>query len=245
MDHRGAVRMSIADVNDVKGGEYELVAAQFDKILSKPGEPFDFKRYRQGDRVTLDVEEAKRLWLAGAIVEPGARQRAAAEAARQQYEAALAALPDEIREQVLADQAGVFVDGAGESQSGAPEEPPKGALKPAWVDYAVALGWDRDAAEALRKPDLQKAIWDAKAADDAASATEPETPESVSGEGDSVTGDGDSESEADADADADAPKPLPLNTAPHEAWVAAAIERGIDADAAEKYTVQELINLLS
>ena len=231
--------MSVTDVSDVKAGEYELVAVQFDKILSKPGEPFDFKRYRQGDRVPLDVEDAKRLWLAGAIIEPGSRERATAEAARQQYEAALAALPPEVREQVLAEQAGIFLDSSGESQNGEPVEPPKNALKPEWVDYAVALGWDKATAEALKKPDLQKAIWDAKAGAVAPAASSVESePASDTDQ----AADADSESTGD---EAEAPKPLPLNTALHEDWIEAAVERGIDEAEAAKLTKQELINLLS
>ncbi|MGB6179877.1 MAG: hypothetical protein WBF79_01395 [Rhodococcus sp. (in: high G+C Gram-positive bacteria)] len=231
--------MTIQDVNDVAAGVYELVAVQWDEITSKPGEPFDYKRHRRGDRVTLDVEEAKRLWLAGAIVEPGAVERAAADAARQAYAVALANLSPEDREAVLATQAGVIVDGA--SQTGEPARPPARANKAAWVDYAVARGMDKAEAEALKLPDLKAAFPD---------------PDDVPHEGD-----GDNSDEGDAGAedntegtpdgasavttgDTDLP-PLPLKTADESEWIAAAELRGYTRETAEVYSKQELIELLS
>jgi len=73
--------------------QYELVAVLWDEPTSKPGEPFVFKRHRQGDLVELSEDDAARLLAAGAVVEPGAVERAQVEALRLQYEAALAALP--------------------------------------------------------------------------------------------------------------------------------------------------------
>ena len=90
------------DLDQVQAGEYELVALQWDQPTSKPGQPFTYVRHRQGALVTLDVEEARRLFAGGAVVKKGERQRIAAEAARAVYEAALAQLPDDIREQVQA-----------------------------------------------------------------------------------------------------------------------------------------------
>lgn len=81
------------DIDQVQEGEYELVAELFDQPLSKPGEPFNFKRYVRGDKVTLNVEEARRLYSAGAVVEPGSIERARVSALKVAYEAALAALP--------------------------------------------------------------------------------------------------------------------------------------------------------
>lgn len=89
----------MVDVSDVKAGKYELVALRWDKILSKPGEPFDFKRYRRGDSVDLDVEEARRLVAAGAVVKPGELERQRAEAAKRAYDAAMALVPDSLREE--------------------------------------------------------------------------------------------------------------------------------------------------
>ncbi len=88
------------DPNEITAGEYELVALQWDQPLSKPGEPFNFKRHRQGDKVTLDAEEARRLVLGGAVVKAGERERQAAEQARRAYEATLALLPAELRDQL-------------------------------------------------------------------------------------------------------------------------------------------------
>lgn len=85
------------DINDIKAGTYELVALRWDEPTSKPGEPFTFVRHRRGDKVELSESEAKRLVLAGAVVEPGALERSAAERARREYEAALAQVPDVVR----------------------------------------------------------------------------------------------------------------------------------------------------
>ena len=83
----------MTDTNEIKAGEYELLSELFDQPLSKPEDKvFRFKRYRRGAIVTLNEEEAKRLVLAGAVVEKGALQRAAVAAAKAAYEAALAAL---------------------------------------------------------------------------------------------------------------------------------------------------------
>ncbi len=89
--------------DDVKAGTYELVADLWDEPLSKPGEPFDFKRHRTGDKVTLDVEEARRLVTAGAVVKPGEREKAALAAAQAALQAALAAIPEEYRDQITAE----------------------------------------------------------------------------------------------------------------------------------------------
>lgn len=88
------------EIDQVQAGEYELVAEQFDQPLSKPGEPFNFKRYVRGDKVTLNVEEARRLYAGGAIVLPGERERAAAQAAVAAAAQALALVPEEFRDQI-------------------------------------------------------------------------------------------------------------------------------------------------
>lgn len=63
--------MSDVDLNAIKAGEYELTALRWDQITSKPGQPLDFVRHRQGDMVTLNVEDARRLVVAGAVRKPG------------------------------------------------------------------------------------------------------------------------------------------------------------------------------
>lgn len=60
--------MSKPDLNDVKAGKYRLIAKQWDQILSKPGQPFDFKRHRRGAVIELDIEDARRLVSARAVV---------------------------------------------------------------------------------------------------------------------------------------------------------------------------------
>lgn len=135
----------MSDVDSVKAGTYELVAVQWDEQTSKPGEPFDFIRHRAGDKVDLDVAEARRLWLAGAIVRPGERERAAAEQARLVYEAALAALPDDVRAQLTEPAA---------STEQSASRPAQVAPKAEWVDYAVSQGASREEAEGLTKAEL-------------------------------------------------------------------------------------------
>lgn len=93
----------MSNLDDVKAGKYELIAVSWDRITSKPGQPLEFIRHRQGEVVDLDVEQARRLLRANAVVKQGERQRAAVAAAQAQLQAALAAVPPELREQVQAD----------------------------------------------------------------------------------------------------------------------------------------------
>lgn len=153
-------------VNDIKTGRYELVAELWDEPKSKPGEPFDFVRHRRGDLVDLDVETARRLVTAGAAVTPGERERAAAEAARAAYTAALAALPPDVQQQVLAGETPEppqpqpsTPPGGGETDEPpqpppTDERPPVSAAKAEWVDHAVAQGMSRDDAESATKQEL-------------------------------------------------------------------------------------------
>jgi hypothetical protein len=95
------------DLNDVKGGKYQLVSVRWDQITSEPGEPLDYIRHRRGDIVDLTAEDAKRLVAAGAVVKPGQLEktkaeeaRALAERAAAEYQAILAGLPEEVRSEV-------------------------------------------------------------------------------------------------------------------------------------------------
>lgn len=106
----------MTDTDDIKAGEYELVAVLWDQPLSKPNEPFDFKRHRAGDKVTLNVEEARRLVTAGVVVKPGERERQQVAAAQAQLQAALAAVPLELRE--------LTVEPVEPEQSTPPDDPP-------------------------------------------------------------------------------------------------------------------------
>lgn len=82
----------MTDINEIKAGEYELVAELFDQPTSKPTDPvFTFDRKVKGDRVTLTEAEAKRLYAAGAVVIPGEREQVTLDTAKMAYEAALAA----------------------------------------------------------------------------------------------------------------------------------------------------------
>lgn len=95
------------DLNDVKAGKYQLVAVRWDQITSKPNEPLDYIRHRKGAIVDLNVEDAKRLVAAGAVVRPGQLEKTKAEQARAQaeraaaeYQAILAGLPEDVRAEV-------------------------------------------------------------------------------------------------------------------------------------------------
>jgi hypothetical protein len=88
----------MTDVNEIQGGEYELLALSWDETTSKPGEPFTYVRHYQGETVTLSEEDARRLVPVGAVAQKGAREQAELEAARARYLAALAQVPDEFRQ---------------------------------------------------------------------------------------------------------------------------------------------------
>lgn len=51
---------------------YELLAGTYHETTSKPGEPFTYKTYVQGDTIQLDAEQAERLIKAGAVKDPKA-----------------------------------------------------------------------------------------------------------------------------------------------------------------------------
>jgi hypothetical protein len=53
--------------------EYELAANEYHETTSKPGDPFTYKTYTKGDKVTVeDDERAQELIAAGALVDPKA-----------------------------------------------------------------------------------------------------------------------------------------------------------------------------
>lgn len=86
------------DVNDIKAGRYELLDLQWDEPTSKPGDPvFTFTRHYKGEVLDLDEANARRMVLAGSVAQEGELERQALAAARAQYLAALAALPDDVR----------------------------------------------------------------------------------------------------------------------------------------------------
>ncbi len=145
----------------IKAGTYELVAERWDELVSKPTEPARYKRHLRGDQVRLTQEEAERLVTAGAVVEPGALQRAAVEQARQQYLAALQALPDGLRDEFLAEQTVAEVaeqlaedDSAAEQLSGPTGQNPTSS-DPATAVTSLSQepsGGDRAVASTLTRP---------------------------------------------------------------------------------------------
>lgn len=56
------------DLNDIRPGTYLLTAKLWDEITSRPGQPFDFTRHRRGDIVDLNIEDARRLVVAEAVI---------------------------------------------------------------------------------------------------------------------------------------------------------------------------------
>lgn len=91
----------MADVNDIKAGDYELVADHWDETTSEPdARIWTYVRHYKGETVSLNEEDAKRLVVSGAVVEPGSRELAAAQRLRAQYQALLAQMPDELRAQL-------------------------------------------------------------------------------------------------------------------------------------------------
>lgn len=127
--------------DEIKAGKYELVALSWDETTSKPGEPFAYKRHVQGDVVTLDVEQARRLVTAGAVVKPGEREKARIAQLQAQLSAQLAALPPELREQVTADLPESKPAQSTPPGGGTPTGPPvRNAGREPWAAYALTLG---------------------------------------------------------------------------------------------------------
>lgn len=157
------------DINEIKGGQlYQLLALRWDRQTSKPGEPFTFRRYRRGDLIgkgsekakngeptdptdlLLSEDEARRLVAADAIAIPGSIEKAQAERAAKQLQAALNQVPDDVRAELLRQLGG---SETGE-QTPPPDRPSDKASKAVWVEYDVALGADRSESEKLSRDDL-------------------------------------------------------------------------------------------
>lgn len=68
-----------------KAGKYVLVADRWDRITSKPGQPFTYDRFVRGDIVELSAEEAERL--AKVVEKPGESQARKAAQLKAQAEA--------------------------------------------------------------------------------------------------------------------------------------------------------------
>ena len=125
--------------------EYVLIASRFDHVVDRypSGQPKTVVKYRRGDRV-VDLSEAdeNRLVRAGAIApwvdEPPA------DAAED--------LTVDAEPPVVAEPVGDVVEAE------AAPRPKATATKKLWVEYAVARGWDRDAAEDLDRQELIEAL---------------------------------------------------------------------------------------
>lgn len=125
--------------------EYVLIASRFDHVVERypSGQPKTVVKYRRGDRV-VDLSEAdeNRLRRAGAIApwvdEPPAE--------------AVEDLAVDAEPNVVAEPVGDVVEAE------AVPRPKATATKKLWVEYAVARGWDRDAAEDLDRQELIEAL---------------------------------------------------------------------------------------
>ncbi len=142
------------DLNDIKGGKYQLVSPRWDQITSKPGEPLDFTRHRRGDVIELNAEDAKRLVAAGAVVKPGQLEKSRAEQAREiaeraqrEYEAVLAGLPEDVRAEIAPGTVSHVPENPPANPAGAGGTPPegqpfgglnRGSGTDAWRDFAVS-----------------------------------------------------------------------------------------------------------
>lgn len=134
------------DLNDVTAGKYQLVSPRWDQITSKPGEPLDYIRHRRGDIVELNAEDAKRLVAAGAVVKPGALEKAKAEQARElaeraaaDYRAILAGLPEDVRSEVAPETVPQTPQGGDGSDTGGGDRV---------EDVLASVGNDADKAQA-------------------------------------------------------------------------------------------------
>jgi hypothetical protein len=132
----------VTDLNEIKAGRYQLVAQSWEHITSKPTEPLDFTRYVRGDIVELNVEDAKRLFAAGAVVVPGQLEKAAVERARAEFELAqaqlnalISGLPDDVRAEVAPDTVAQEPDGSGTEPFNGLN---RGSGTDAWRAFAVS-----------------------------------------------------------------------------------------------------------
>ena len=136
----------MTDLNEIKAGEYELVALFWEEITSQPGQPFNFVRHGRGETVSLDVEDARRLFLAGAVRKPG-------------KDGELEVPGSEESTAPKGPVEGTFgvqepAGGSDGATSEASEPPAKSADKATWVGYAISQGADADEADASTKDEL-------------------------------------------------------------------------------------------
>lgn len=150
---------------EAKAGKYEMVAVRWDRILSKPGEPLNFERFGKGDTVDLTAAEAQRLVKAGAVVKPGDAEKARVEAAKAQLDAALAALPEDLRAEYLAALQGSSSNSSSSSSGSGGSGSEKKPVQEDPASYNIAdvmayVGNDADKATAIAE--LEQARGDGK-----------------------------------------------------------------------------------
>lgn len=92
----------MAQDNDVKAGEYELLDLFWDRRTSDVQDRVQtFHRHVQGEVLDLDEEEAQRLVAGGSVAPAGERQAREAAAALSRFTAALSQVPDSVRAALL------------------------------------------------------------------------------------------------------------------------------------------------
>jgi hypothetical protein len=154
----------------VKGGEYTLTASIY-RERDEDGVP---RRYKRGDKITLNAEQANRLLLAGAIAKPSSDAGQAAEA-RPGSDPAIAppAVTLDAADPASASTFGALAANSGlgpldatggaladdQLEGGSSSEdgpPPKSATADRWRSWAVSSGKvTEDEAGELTKSELQ------------------------------------------------------------------------------------------
>ncbi|WP_010541897.1 hypothetical protein [Dietzia alimentaria] len=136
--------------------KYTLLADQWDQVVSKPNEPFQFVRHRKGETVELTGADERRLLRVGAV-EPAPRGRSTRKSAPEPGAKAPAATDKTPEEPTPADPDG---SDPGSDDEGGPDEP-EPVAKPAktapvakWREYAVGQGMEPDEADAAERADL-------------------------------------------------------------------------------------------
>ncbi|MFD6518117.1 hypothetical protein [Rhodococcus sp. NPDC060176] len=115
--------------------DYVLLIHLFDQQIQKKGDPVEYRRHHQGDVVTLDSAEARRLLKAKAIAPVEEDSSIATEEGDSQKEPAT----------------------GGDTNADA-ERPANTATTAEWVEYAVSQGFDRSDMEKLKRAEIIAAV---------------------------------------------------------------------------------------
>lgn len=115
--------------------DYVLLIHLFDQQIQKKGDPVEYRRHRQGDVVTLDSAEARRLLKAKAI-------------APVEEDSSIATEEDDSQKEPA----------TGSDTNADAERPANTATTAEWVEYAVSQGFDRSDMEKLKRAEIIAAV---------------------------------------------------------------------------------------